>query len=72
MCTCKTRHFNGITCTVTCSYLSGDFSLTVLIKCVLNKKSVNKFFQELDLNSQFYYIISMKDENNVEKSSNYL
>ena len=33
---------------------------------------INKFLQELDFNNLIYYIISMKDENVIEKSSNYL
>ena len=33
---------------------------------------INKFLQELDFNNLIHYIISMKDENVIEKSSNYL
>ena len=33
---------------------------------------INIYFQELDLNSLFDYIITMKIENIIEKSSNYL
>ena len=50
----------------------------ILLKCDngrnLKKElfQINKLLQELDFNNLIYYIISMKDENVIEKSSNYL